>query len=100
VETALFRIAQEALTNVVRHARASRAAVTLERRVGAAMLRVEDDGRGISPGRESTGLGMLGMRERAERLGGQLVARTAACGGTVVEARIPLGGAETRKDGS
>jgi two-component system, NarL family, sensor histidine kinase UhpB len=91
IDTALFRIAQEALTNVVRHARASRVAVTLERRNGAAMLRVEDDGRGISPGRESAGLGMLGMRERAERLGGGLVVRAAPSGGTMVEACIPLG---------
>ena len=90
VDTALFRIAQEALTNVVRHSRASRAAVTLERRVDRAMLRVADDGRGIAPGRESAGLGMLGMRERAERLGGELVVHGAARGGTVVEACIPL----------
>jgi len=100
VDTALFRIAQEALTNVVRHARASRAVVTLETRAGTATLRVEDDGRGLSPGPESTGLGMLGMRERAERLGGELVARAVPRGGTLVEARIPLGSAESRKDGS
>jgi PAS domain S-box-containing protein len=90
VDTALFRIAQEALTNVARHARASHAALTLEAKAGGAVLRVEDDGRGIPPGRESGGLGMLGMRERAERLGGQLVVRADPRGGTVVEARIPL----------
>jgi PAS domain S-box-containing protein len=90
VDTALFRIAQEALTNVVRHAHASRAAVSLGSEAERATLRVADDGRGISPGRELAGLGMLGMRERAERLGGELFVHAAPSGGTVVEARIPL----------
>ncbi len=89
LDTALFRIAQEALTNIARHAHASRAAVTIETGAGTTVLRVEDDGRGIPPGREPGGLGMVGMRERAERLGGELVVKAAPRGGTVVEARIP-----------
>jgi signal transduction histidine kinase len=92
VDTALFRIAQEALTNVARHARASRASVTLARRAETAVLRVVDDGCGIPPGRDSAGLGILGMRERAECLGGVLALTPASPGGTAVEARIPLGG--------
>jgi PAS domain S-box-containing protein len=92
VDTALFRIAQEALTNVARHARASRASVTLERRAEAVVLQVEDDGCGIPPGRDSADLGILGMRERTERLGGEFVLKPVAPKGTVVEARIPLGG--------
>jgi PAS domain S-box-containing protein len=89
IDTALYRIAQEALTNVARHAGASRVAVSLGWRMGAAVLRVEDDGRGIPAGHESTGLGLLGMRERAERLGGEVEVKPAVPGGTLVEARIP-----------
>jgi signal transduction histidine kinase len=89
LDTALFRIAQEALTNIARHAHASRAAVTIETGASTTVLRVEDDGLGIPPGREPGGLGMVGMRERAERLGGELVVKAAPRGGTVVEARIP-----------
>jgi glucose-6-phosphate-specific signal transduction histidine kinase len=100
VDTALFRIAQEALTNVVRHASASRVAVSLGWRKGAALLQVEDDGRGIPAGQESTGLGLLGMRERAERLGGELAVKPLTRGGTMVEARIPSDGLISRKDGA
>jgi PAS domain S-box-containing protein len=100
VDTALFRIAQEALTNVARHAGASRVAVALERRMGVAVLSVEDDGCGIPAGRESAGLGLLGMRERTERLGGVLAVKPAPGGGTIVEARIPLFPATSRTDDS
>ncbi len=100
IDTALFRIAQEALTNVARHAGASRVAVRLGWRMGAAMLQVEDDGRGIAAGRQSTGLGLLGMRERAERLGGDLTVKPVPRGGTIVEVRIPCYGATSRKDAS
>jgi signal transduction histidine kinase len=92
VDTALFRIAQEALTNVARHARASRASVTLERMAGTVVLQVADDGCGIPPGRDSADLGILGMRERASCLGGVLALKPVSPSGTVVEARIPLGG--------
>jgi signal transduction histidine kinase len=92
VDTALFRIAREALTNVARHAGASRAVVTLEQTAVTAALRVEDDGRGIPAGREAAGLGVLGMRERAERLGGTLILKTAPGGGTMVEAFLPRRG--------
>jgi PAS domain S-box-containing protein len=97
-DTALFRIAQEALTNVARHAGASRVAVRLGWTMRAALLQVEDDGRGIPAGHEPTGLGLLGMRERAERLGGDLAVKPGPRGGTTVEARIPSGAPTGRKD--
>ena len=100
IDTALFRIAQEALTNVARHARASRATVSLEAPPGAVILRIADDGSGIRHGGAQGGLGLLGMRERAERLGGELVVEPGACGGTVVAVRIPLAGGRGATDGA
>jgi signal transduction histidine kinase len=96
-ETVLYRIAQEALTNVARHAHASRVSVLLERRPGYASLIVEDDGRGFesegtteSPA--ATGrLGLLGMQERARLAGGSLTVESAPGGGTTVFARLPIG---------
>jgi signal transduction histidine kinase len=74
VSTAVFRIFQEALTNVTRHAEAKHVVVTLEASGGSLTLEVQDDGKGISPeaarGRKS--LGLLGIRERALRLGGNV----------------------------
>jgi PAS domain S-box-containing protein len=91
LDTALFRIAQEALTNVARHAGASRVSVTLERLGGNILLGVEDDGRGLDPaGPPPRALGIVGMRERAERLGGELLLEARPQGGTVVRARLPL----------
>src|SRR5690606_9950816 len=72
VALALYRIAQESLTNVVRHARASRAAVRLHATDGFYELTIDDDGVGIDGTPVGEGRGMLGMRERAELLGGGL----------------------------
>lgn len=91
VATALYRICQEAMTNVSRHAGASRVVVRLLAEPGALLLRVEDDGRGIDDtalGPEA--IGLLGMTERATMLGGQLRIERGAAGGTLVEARVPL----------
>lgn len=90
VQTAAYRIAQEALTNVVRHSAASRATVTVERDGGELTLTVADDGAGIRPGTAERG-GLRGMRERAALAGGTLSVRDAARG-TVVEARLPWEG--------
>jgi signal transduction histidine kinase len=91
VETALFRIAQEALTNVARHAGASAVDVSVAVEAHEAVLRVADDGAGLrhtsAPGR---GLGVVGMSERAARLGGGLTLAPGPAGGTVVTARVPL----------
>ena len=89
VEQACFRIAQECLTNVVRHAHAGRVTVSLDDVDGRWLeLRVEDDGDGFDPG-QATGLGLVGMRERAQAAGGTLKMRTAPGAGTVVELRLP-----------
>jgi PAS domain S-box-containing protein len=92
VATALYRICQEAMTNVHRHATASRVVVRLQVEPGAITLQVEDDGRGfepIVPGSPQA-LGLLGMVERAEALEGHVDFRPAEGHGTVVTAFIPL----------
>jgi signal transduction histidine kinase len=94
-ETTLYRITQEALTNVARHAQAKRVSILLERRPEYVSLIVEDDGRGFdSQGHadpNGTGkLGLLGMRERARLSGGTLTVESAPGGGTTVFARLPL----------
>ena len=90
--TALFRILQEALTNVARHAGAKGARVELRIEGGLVTLNVRDDGRGVTEGELSSpaSLGLLGMRERAEALGGTLSVWRVSSGGTVVEACIPF----------
>ena len=101
VEVAVYRIVQEALTNSARHADARTVSVLLERRDNALHLIVEDDGRGfdaektLSDGDVERRLGLLGMRERAELLGGNLTIESAPGRGTSVFVQIPLGhGAE------
>ncbi len=91
VEVAIFRIAQEALTNVVRHSQASRCTVRLEMcEQGRQMeLEIEDNGRGLVPGR-SAGVGLASMRERAEELGGTCEVKQAYPDGTCVQVRLPL----------
>jgi len=95
---ALFRICQEALTNVARHAAATRVRVALRAEGEALVLRVEDDGRGLpeAPGEGRQSLGILGMRERALALGGEVRVEPAAGGGTVVEVRLPGAAAAPR----
>lgn len=91
VATALYRICQEALTNVTRHASATRVVVTLDAEPHGLVLRVEDDGRGFdpaAPGPEA--LGLLGMTERATLLGGDVAFSRRPGGGTTVTARVPL----------
>jgi signal transduction histidine kinase len=96
--TALYRVAQEALTNVVRHAQATHVAVSLRRVEGAVVLEIEDDGvafdaSGIHVGRIGTldRLGLLGMRERVEMVGGGLEIDSARGRGTTIRAHVPLG---------
>jgi signal transduction histidine kinase len=96
-EAALFRIAQEALHNVIKHARATRAEVRLMVRDGTARMSVRDNGVGISPSagarqadRPAGGLGLVSMRERATEQGGALSIERMDGGGTLVEAAIPL----------
>jgi signal transduction histidine kinase len=91
VQLALFRIAQESLTNVTRHADATHATVRLWVEDGAYRIEVVDDGAGTSTSASETGgRGLLGMRERAELLGGHLSAGPADGGGFRVSATIPM----------
>ena len=91
VETALYRIAQEAVTNAVRHAGARDIAVVLERREGHVVLIIEDDGRGFDADLASRSgrLGMIGMRERAEMLGGRLLMESSPGSGTTIVVEVP-----------
>jgi signal transduction histidine kinase len=92
VETAMFRIVQEALTNVERHAAASKARLRVWTADGVLGAVVEDDGRGFDPRVEAWGFGIVGMRERAEQVGGQLQVSSHGGAGTRVEAVLPLEG--------
>ncbi|HUI25931.1 MAG TPA: sensor histidine kinase [Candidatus Kryptonia bacterium] len=92
LSTALFRIVQETLTNVARHAEATQVSIALCSDGADVVLDVSDDGRGVSDGelRSPKSLGLLGMRERARLLGGDVDIRGVAGGGTTVRVRIPL----------
>jgi signal transduction histidine kinase len=89
LEVVIYRVVQEALTNVVRHAEARHVRVCVERRDGDIVVAVEDDGRGLD-GSRLPQLGLLGMRERVTGLGGRLEVGARAQGGTRVEATMPL----------
>jgi signal transduction histidine kinase len=90
--TALFRIFQESLTNVARHAHATHVKVTLAEEEGTAFLEVRDDGVGIKSDEieAAKSLGLLGMKERAHAFGGEVEFNPAPGGGTIVTVRIPL----------
>jgi signal transduction histidine kinase len=100
-ETHLFRIAQEALTNVARHARARRVRVRLESRNEEICLSIQDEGRGLPAAPQSAltppdstrrpaTLGMSGMRVRARSAGGDLTVRSRPGEGVLIEVRVPL----------
>ncbi|QFU92821.1 sensor histidine kinase [Amycolatopsis sp. YIM 10] len=88
VEITLYRITQEALTNVVKHAEAARATVRLDYRDERVRLEITDDGRGGN-GRRGSGYGIIGMTERAAVLGGRLTAGPGTHGGFTVTADLP-----------
>ena len=97
VQTAIYRVAQEALTNAERHAGSTVVEVDLEVSDQRTQLRVRDDGNGFDPGRPgrsnsqdpaASGLGLRGMAERARLVGGELDVRSAPGGGTSVTLRI------------
>jgi signal transduction histidine kinase len=95
VEIAAFRVAQEAVTNVIRHAQARSAIVTIEQQNGRLEVSIEDDGRGFDIGaraaRGATGMsvGLLGMEERVRVLGGDFTVDSRPGRGTRVHASIP-----------
>jgi len=90
--TAVFRAVQESLTNIARHAQASRVDVAVERRDSQVTVRVRDDGVGFSPedSRKPNSFGLLGLRERAALLGGEATVTSAPGRGTHVEVRFPV----------
>ncbi|MBM2822133.1 MAG: sensor histidine kinase, partial [Thermoleophilia bacterium] len=90
VETTMYRIVQEALTNISKHAGATRISILLARKERAVVVVVEDDGDGFDPGGETAGLGLAGMRERVTLLGGQLRVETSPGRGTTIAAEVPL----------
>ncbi|MDQ8180775.1 sensor histidine kinase [Pelagicoccus sp. SDUM812005] len=95
--TALYRVAQEALTNVIRHSHAQNASVKIQKRSQLIRLEIQDDGKGFDATRilKSTThkrLGILGMRERVEMLGGTFSIRSSAAAGTTVLAALPASG--------
>jgi signal transduction histidine kinase len=95
IESAAFRIAQEAVLNARRHAAATTCEVTLTLRDGVLVVSISDDGIGL-PDAVAAGIGLRSMRERAEELGGALTIDSSRGAGTVVEARLPLPAEEPR----
>ena len=91
IETALYRIIQEALTNVVKHAQASRVSIVLSRRGSSVSAVFEDDGRGFAVDEtRDGGLGLLGMKERLSLLDGRLQIESSSDGGTTLVAEVPI----------
>jgi two-component system sensor histidine kinase UhpB len=91
-ETHLFRIAQEALTNVARHASAKHVRVNLAGEGGQVSLRIADDGCGLGPVTANPrGLGLIGMRARARSAGGDVEIRSRPGEGVLIEVRVPVG---------
>jgi len=91
IETALYRVVQESLTNVVKHARAGHVSVVLTEKNGSVSVVVEDDGVGFEPERaRDGGLGLVGMRERIGLLGGRVVIESRPGAGTTFVAEVPV----------
>ena len=89
-ETALYRITQEALTNVVKHANASHVSIVLTQRDGSVSAVIEDDGRGIDAEETREGLGLVGMQERVALVGGKLTVESAPGSGTTLSIEVPV----------
>ncbi len=90
-ETAVYRIVQEALTNVVKHAQARHVSVLLTRKNESVSVMIEDDGKGFDPGStRSDGLGLLGMEERVALLDGSLAVESSPGAGTTLVLELPL----------
>ncbi|CAN5409080.1 hypothetical protein BH10ACI3_BH10ACI3_12210 [soil metagenome] len=95
-ETHLYRITQEALNNIAKHAQAKEVSVVLEKRGGQIILIIEDNGKGFDPAdvsvpdKSGRGLGLIGMRERASLVGGEVEIESAPGSGTTIYVRVPL----------
>jgi signal transduction histidine kinase len=98
-ETHLFRLTQEALTNVARHSGARRAVVTLESKGDDVCLAIRDDGHGLpAAGAAPGGMGMIGMRARARSVGGDLTVHSKQDQGVEIEVRVPARGAKHERE--
>jgi signal transduction histidine kinase len=101
--TALYRVAQEALTNIARHAQASRGEVIIERLANDVRMQIKDNGKSFDVERVLRSkrirrLGLLGMRERVEMIGGRFMVESAPGQGTTIQAQIPFdNGARNRR---
>src|SRR5690606_22006810 len=84
----VYRVVQEGLSNVARHANASEVVVSVAREGDDTVVRIDDDGGGFDTSRSSNGLGLLGMRERATLTGGRVAVRSVPGEGTSIELRL------------
>jgi signal transduction histidine kinase len=100
VESVVYRLVQEALTNVVKHADAGKVHIAVSEHGSAVDLSIRDDGRGFASDAPTEGFGLMGMRERAALVEGDLSLRSAPGEGTLVTARLPVRGAlaQARRD--
>ena len=89
IETVLYRVVQEALTNVVKHAQAEHVSVILHSKPDRVAVVIEDDGRGFGAGGEPDGIGLLGMRERVGLVGGSLAVESSSGAGTTIVVEVP-----------
>lgn len=90
IETLLYRLVQEALTNVVKHAHAKTVSILLVRRGDRVTALIEDDGRGFDPASTDDGLGLVGMSERANLVGGKLTIEAREGSGTTIAVEVPV----------
>jgi signal transduction histidine kinase len=90
IETVLYRIVQEALTNVVKHAQAEHVSIVLTPKDSSVTAVIEDDGRGFSPDGDGEGLGLVGMRERVALVDGRLEIESSEGLGTTILVEVPV----------
>jgi len=99
LESALYRLTQEALTNAAKHGKASRAVIEVREQAGEVSLLVRDNGSGFNPKAKNDGFGLLGMHERVALLGGGLAIESSLDGGTTIRARLPVQRSQSGTDG-
>jgi signal transduction histidine kinase len=98
INITVYRIVQECLTNIARHANATRVSISLSGNIDSLVLSVSDNGQGLDQYTPSDGLGLIGMRERTEGLGGEFMLASEQGAGVTIRIRIPLHGKDNRPD--
>lgn len=104
LETTLFRVVQEAVTNIARHAEAENVVISLDLSQSSVVIEVEDDGKGFDMAaisrttEKGRGLGLMGMRERVSLFSGTLTIETSPGSGTQLRIEVPLEGTKNGKD--